>query len=375
MNTRLKINTASFLAICFLMAFFCAKTFTMPDMMANGLIAFTGLLCLAFAMLNKKLSTGYLLTALMLSVIMVMCMLFNGNASSLEVMWIWCYLGAALILAQFNVSSKTLSVVLIIVTLIYGRQIVLGVDATDAIGSGSGNNISTYILFYVILLYMKRYEENKSISYWPCIIAIILSIWGNGRAGILASGVLFVLIFFYDYIFVKKAKPSTLIKITMLALIALVIMYFYFDSYIEDLLEKFDRYGYSSVRMEIWSEYFNSAFSSIGNFFFGVPPQAGKTPLLFYYSGNPHNAFIMLHSKFGFIGVLCVLFLLIRTVARFLQKKEYVYLILIVVWFIRSMFDWTGFPGIFDVLFFYFVIKSGDSKISSDRVLDRKEIK
>jgi hypothetical protein len=33
------------------------------------------------------------------------------------------------------------------------------------------------------------------------------------------------------------------------------------------------------------------------------------------------------------------------------------------------------FPGIFDVLFFYFVIKSGDSKISSDRVLDRKEIK
>ena len=45
------------------------------------------------------------------------------------------------------------------------------------------------------------------------------------------------------------------------------------------------------------------------------------------------------------------------------------YLIVFVVWFVRSMFDWTGFPGIFDILFFYFLLVSCDeNNVKIDRI-------
>lgn len=358
MNIKNKISIPEIIVLCFLITFFCVKTISMPHMISNGLIAFSGVTCFGYAMLKRKVSLWQFLLAIGLSILMLMSIIFNGNSSILEILWIWCYFGVAIMLKNFSIDSKKISCLLLVITLVYGIKILSGMTAASAIGGDSGNSIATYILFYAFLIYIKRYEEGKNVIYWPCIIAIALSIWGNGRAGLLASIIMFILIFVYDYKCVTKEKKTLLKKVIALIICAILIISVFLRPYIETFFIKFYNYGYSSVRTKIYLEYIINSFKSIGNFMFGVPMISDNTPLLTTYSANPHNAFLMLHAKYGIIGFSYVLLMLIRFVIKHFKEKKYLYLIVFIVWFVRSMFDWTGFPGIFDVLFFYFLLSS-----------------
>ena len=220
---KIKINIPEIIVLCFLITFFCAKTISMPHMLSNGMIAFSGIVCFGYAFIKHKVSLWQILLAVGLSVLMFISTIYNGNSSILEILWIWCYFGVAIMLKKISIKSKKISCLLLVITLIYGIKILLGVSAVDAIGGDSGNNIATYILFYVFLIYIKRYEEGKSIVYWPSIIAIALSIWGNGRAGLLASIIMFVLIFLYDYKCVSKGRKTLLIKVIVLLIVAVLI--------------------------------------------------------------------------------------------------------------------------------------------------------
>lgn len=355
-----KISTSDAIVLAFLITFFCAKTFPMPDLLANGMIAISGVVCFMYALIQNKILLWQLLVAIGLSVLMFISLIFNGNASVLEILWVWCYFGAAIMLKNFSIDSRKITYLLLAITSIYGIEILLGIDATDAIGAGSGNNISTYILFYVFLIYIKRYEERKKIIYWPCLIAIVLSIWGNGRAGLLASIIMFILVFWYDYKFVSNQKKETLKKVGILASGALLLACIFLGSHIETFFEKLIKYGFTSVRIKIYLEYITNSFKSIGNFLLGVPMISENNPLLTKYAGNPHNAFLMLHAKYGIIGFSYVILMLKHFFTKYRKEKKYVYLIIFTVWFVRSMFDWTGFPGVFDVLFFYFLLCNYD---------------
>lgn len=357
-----KINIPEMLVLFFLITFFCAKTFFSLDLLINGMIAFAGIVCFVYAALKRKVLLWQWFVAFGLSMLIFVSAIYNGNASILEILWVWCYFGVAIMLKNFKIDSKKISYLLIAITLIYGTSILLGIEATDAIGTGSGNNISTYILFYAFLIYIKRYEEGKKVVYWPSIIAIALSIWGNGRAGLLSSLILFGLVFLYDYKFVSKEKNALLRKTCILAIGLLFVASLFLKSYIETFFIKLVKYGYSSVRSEIFLEYIVNSLKSIGNFMFGVPMISATTPLLTKYSANPHNAFLMLHAEFGIIGFSYVILMLSRFIIKNFKEKKYMYFIIFIVWFVRSMFDWTGFPGVFDILFFYFVLITYDKE-------------
>lgn len=366
-----KISIPEIIVLGFLITFFCAKTFSIPNLVANGMIAFSGIVCFAYAMFKRKVSKYHLLVAIGLSILMLISAIFNGNASILEILWVWCYFGAAIMLKSFSIDSRKITYLLIAITVIYGVKMLLGINATDAIGAGSGNNISTYILFYVFLIYIKRYEEGKNVVYWPCLIAIVFSVWGNGRAGILASIILFALIFLYDYKLVGKEKTAVLKKVGIIIIVTTLIVGIFLNTYIETFFAKMIRYGYSSVRIDIYLEYIINSFKSIGSFLFGLPMISNNTPLLTRYAGNPHNAFLMLHAKYGIIGFVYVFLMLMRFFKKHYKEKKYVYLIVFIVWFVRSIFDWTGFPGIFDVLFFYFVLSCYDNNKEQSNLLDK----
>lgn len=357
LRLSLKINTPTILIVNFMLAFFFAKTLAMPSLVANGLIAGTGLLNLGYCMLKRSFPAKYFLIGAFFSLSMMLSILYNSNASWMELLWVWCFLGVALVLAQWTISSATISKVFIVVLAVFAVQIISGVDPQKALAGISGNNISIIILFFVILIYIKRDEENKKISYWPCAAAILLSLWGNGRAGLLASGLLTVLLFLYDYINVSKFRISTLLRIGIVGAIAFMLVQHYFGDYLASLTDKIDRYGYTSSRTDIWAEYLRAALRSVPNLLFGVLRDT-STPLLNFYGGNVHNAFLALHSNYGIFCLIFVLVSLVKSLFVFLRHKKLVYAIMIIVWCCRSIFDWTGFPGIFDVLFFYFLIQS-----------------
>lgn len=360
--TRVKINIPGILATAFLLVFFFAKLIDMPAIISNGMIAFTGITCFAYSLFKQKVSQQTLFWGILLSVMMICSTSYNGNSSYFEVLWLWCFWGVACIFAYFPISSKVITRVFIIVSIVFSVLIVLNTSPQDALASASGNNISVIVLFYVMLIYIKRYEEKKNVIYWPCIAAVVFSIWGNGRAGILASAIMLILVFFYGTFSVKRKKFGALLRVGVLLVIAAFLMQRYFGSYIETLTYKMDRYGNTSIRTEIWKEYITAALGSVKSFLLGPPTVTGSTPLLSSFDGNAHNAFLVLHSKYGIIGFLYVLFSVISYSFRFLNNKRYMYIIIILVWGFRSMFDWTGFPGVFDVIFFYFVIKNMELK-------------
>lgn len=275
----------------------------------------------------------------------------------MELLWVWCFLGAALVLAQWPVTSSAILKTFLVVLVVFGAQIVAGIDPQEALSGISGNNISVIVLLFVLLLYMKREEEGKKISYWPCAAAILLSLWGNGRAGLLASALLTALVFLYDYVKISKFRISTLIKIGFAAIVVIWLINHYFGNYLDSLNKKVEHYGYSSSRSEIWAEYLRNAFTSLPNFLFGVLAN-DNTPLYTFYGKNTHNAFLMLHEKYGIICFVFVVYGFFRAFFTYIRRKKAIFAIMMAVWFCRSMFDWTGFPGIFDALFFYFMIHS-----------------
>ncbi len=359
-DSIIRVNTPAILASFFLLSFFYAKVIDMPTMISNGLIAGMGIVCFLYCLIKGKFSTKHVLLCSGLSLCMLVSILYNGNASYLELLWCWCFVGVAGILAYFPISSQTVTGVFIIVSITFAAMIIGGVDPQEGLASQSGNMISVIILFYVFLIYIKRYEEKKKIIFWPCLLAILFSVWGNGRSGLLSSVLLFVLIFLYGYFFVEKKKISTLLKVLVLVAIGLFLLDHYFGAYIELFESKLDKYGSSSVRTEIWAEYIDQASASIGPLLFGVPTEYGSGNGTLLATYTLHNSFVSLHAEYGLVGFLYVACSLLIFVRKFWIRKEYLYLIVIFVWFIRSMFDWIGFPGIFDVIFFYFLLKSGE---------------
>ena len=326
-------------------------------MISNTLIAGMGMLNLGYSMIKRRLPKKYLLMGFLFTFSMILSILYNENASWMELLWVWCFLGVALVLAQWKINSSAILKVFLIVIAVFAVQIISGVDPQEALVGISGNNISVIVLLFVLLLYMMREEEGRKITYWPCAVAILLSLWGNGRAGMLSSGLLAVLLFLYDYIKVSKFHISTLLKIGIVGAIAFMLVGRFFGDYLASLTAKVDYYGYTSSRTEIWAEYLHSAATSLPDFLFGVLPDV-DTPLLVSYAGNTHNAFLMLHEKYGIACFIFVVYGFFKSFFTYIRSKKFVFAIMMIVWCCRSMFDWTGFPGIFDVLFFYFLIHS-----------------
>lgn len=354
---RFTINkNANVFAEIFLVVFIVAKTMSLPDLLANFLIASSGLLCLAWLVIKQINISRWILVTFFLTILMFISILVNGNASYYELIWTWSYMGVALLFTKSEINSFAIERVYFLVMAIFAFDIVTGVNPQNALSSGSGNNIATYVLFYVILLYMKRYEEGKKIILWPCITAVLFAIWGNGRAGLLASITLAILVISYRFIFEKKGKVKTLIIIVILILSARFILFHYMGEYINTFIYKMNRYGTESIRTAIWGEYFQKITSNLIYLIFGAPTMDCHWASL--YNGNLHNAFLVAHAKYGLIVFIYIVYSMLQVSCRFIKKKNGYLIIFVMVWFIRSMFDWTGFPGIFDVLFWYFVIKA-----------------
>ena len=123
----------------------------------------------------------------------------------------------------------------------------------------------------------------------------------------------------------------------------------------ETFISRFSEYGLKSVRINIWSEYLEKTLDSGKNLFLGVDCSTGK------YLGTykqPHNSYLELHAKFGIIGFIIVMTLLIKTFFLLYREREWLWLIIFITCAIRAMLDWVAFPGSIDVIFWFLILKN-----------------
>ena len=89
-------------------------------------------------------------------------------------------------------------------------------------------------------------------------------------------------------------------------------------------------------------------------FIFGVNKENNSH--VYIYGENLHNSFFMLHSKTGILGLLIILILLFESLFTLLKSKNYFPIILLLLICLRSFFDWISFFGIYDILFYLYIL-------------------
>lgn len=360
-----RTKTASFFYILFAVIFMGGHIVAIPPILCNLFIALCGFGALGYCVLKKGFDSTvsyYIVLGVLFSMLMFLSVFYNGNADYLDILWVWAYLGIAALIYEFDIPSRTYWAVAYAVIALIAVYMLTGGAIDGLLKIGSQNNISTYVFFFVLVGYLSQMAEKRPMQYIPTFLVLAISLWSGSRAGLLAAAALLVCIFFYNFLALQKGKLKTLGKIFALILLALLAVTYFFGEYMVAFLEKIKNYGGSSVRTEIWAEYIGGMFDSLRNFVFGVKMSDKQYTLLNYYTGNTHNAFLMLHAKYGIVAVFAALYYACKAFLRSLSEKNRVLIIVLIAAAARMFFDWVAFPGLYDVFVWYAIIYAIDNR-------------
>lgn len=363
-----KIKSPDVFLAVFLGTYVLTRIIPMPDMLANLLAALTGLLCFGYCVLMQAKAPrwGCLAVGIVFCLSLVVSLIHNGNGSIYYVLWVWAFLGVAMLIYSCRLNPK------FILAQYYGFALILilyalfGGPVKDFLAIGSENNISTYLILYLMVYLLSRRYSNAPVTLLPVVAAIVLTMWTGCRGGLLALGAMLALSVVFNvlkssgknhYVALwrkfKKSKPM-MIAAAVVAVGAIVLVLT--SDFFAMIIWKLTAYGGTSVRTEIWSDYFSSTFDSAGNLFFGPDINGSTYEWLAKYPGNPHNAFLSLHAHFGLIPIALIVTVLIWATAWIVRQKKYILGTVLVTAVVRSFFDWTAGPGPYDVIYYYFAL-------------------
>lgn len=350
-----------FIAIFSVVAVIVQISDAIDDTTMNMYKALCGLCCfvLAFIIGNCKLRGRILLYGGIMSALMAISIIYNGNARYVNLLWIWAYLGVTQLVFEYG-ASRLLSQIIVYLGCLYFIYNSLFGDMVSAeiLGHGSANNVSILCIYLLSIYFLSLKRVENSLPYIPTLLILFISVWTANRSGIISAFIFFIFTFFIN-LKRSKTRKEKIVNYLVIGIIVTVAMYLsirYIALIDEALMYKLDRQGMESARSILWKEYLNGCFDSLGNFLFGVPSNTPVYPNLRYYEGNPHNSFLMLHSKFGLWGFLFIILSLGRCFIKVIRKKDYIILGLLIIISVRAFFDWSAFPGLLDVLFWYFVL-------------------
>lgn len=394
-NLEVKLDIPNILLMIFSICVLLSNLTPIPGLFGNALIAGCGCLLFIYTILYKKDDKRIwwvVLLAIMLSFCLILSSMYNHNASIKEVLWIWSYMGAALALVSFEIDSRWVSVLFYVLAGYFFLCIIMRRSVHYILYSTSRNGISLLMIFMALLLYICRKSNQMKIVYLPATFNLIISVWALGRAGILTAVLFWCGIVIYGLVVGKGKNCKELLGNIGLLVIAIFLLVGVFptneslylekkntiemdsasinkkieqnipenkngmvQSKNETFISRFSEYGLKSVRINIWSEYLEKTLDSGKNFFLGVDCSTGK------YLGTykqPHNSYLELHAKFGIIGFIIVMTLLIKTFFLLYREREWLWLIIFVTCAIRAMLDWVAFPGSIDVIFWFLILKN-----------------
>jgi len=265
------------------------------------------------------------------------------------------YVISAPILAKFVLSNRFELKMLYITYGIIGFFFVNAAlhDTLNDFMMSSRNYVSIKLLFTSTLITLIAYRQCNKVIIWPAIFTLIMSIMAVGRGGILCSSLNFLALLYIRYIRNLNNKFKFLILFLM---IVPVILYW---SAIEDFYDASDQLarvremGFEdTAREDIWEEYFSNI--DLATFFTGYDFTTNRW--IHGYEDNPHNSFILLHAYLG-IFILVPIYLLLYSFYSHLKRKQYIYILPLIVLIIRSFTD-VIFLNYYDFIIIIFVYHS-----------------
>lgn len=388
-----KVTLPNILMLAFVVCVLLSNLIPVPGIVGSAMISLCGCMCYLYVFLRKRKDakvwkvTGF---AVFLSLCMFVSGLYNHNTGLKEILWIWCYMGAALLLVSFEIDDRWMQLVLYLLSVYYVICIIMQRSVHYILYSTSRNGISVQMLFVMLLIYLCR-GTKKRVIYLPAALSVIISVWALGRAGVLVA--VFFLIGIVTYGLVKDGWKKTwkrLLGIALLMAVSMLLLVKVFPTnetvYPQDtkpgqteigtgktdhqitspqtgqetdennkkteatFVSRFAAYGLRSIRISIWAEYLSGTVRSVPDLLLGADCSSGE--LLSHYR-QTHNSYLELHAKFGLVGFVTVMAMLLVVFIRLCRDREGLLLLIMITCGLRALLDWAAFPGSLDMFFWF----------------------
>lgn len=254
--------------------------------------------------------------------------------------------GVAWAALEFDINKQVYEYPFYIFLLITIILILTGTDQYEfnqILATGSRNVYSAILIALTVGYLFSKIIRNEKPAIILGVSVFVASFFLYSRTGLALST--FLLLCFFAANVSKKKIQIIILSIFSISLTAL----FFTD--IIDFIERNSNFskGIDSPRFEIWRDY----ISNVGafNIFFGY--DMSKNALISEYGGNPHSAYLRLHSYYG-AGLYFLLFISLHSIFRLAREKKWIFLSFAVVFFFRAAFDPVYFISDFDYIFYPF---------------------
>lgn len=205
--------------------------------------------------------------------------------------------------------------------------------------TGSSRNVYSGILLALASGYIfSREYAGKSISVMLFVLVFLISIPLYSRNGVFVSFVLLVCVLW----------RRSILAVSVMAVVGFVVLVFGWE-YFYGLVQTRTNLsaGLESDRYYIVQDYF-SHLDLIG-FFAGV--DLTSVPMVEAFGGNPHSAFLRLHSFFG-VSIFVFVFVVGISFVRLMLDRQYLLMVVLFLYLFRAAFDIFYLFNLMDFLVF-----------------------
>jgi len=231
------------------------------------------------------------------------------------------------------------------------------IDLENFFLNSSRNMVSASVLILQIMYSVIYYRVNKKLPLLTPIITLLICILAYGRSGIFLSSAVLLYSIYKNYSIVALIKYSSIILI--IPIISLNILDIGIESIFSAIVEKTNlSSGLKSSRKDMIYDYIKSM--NLESFIFGY--DLSKIPSIAFYNNNPHNSYILNHSRYGLLYFIFILYLFFLVLYEWVKEPgKSVYVILLLILLIRAAIDSMALFGFYDFVYFilfYFIVSS-----------------
>ena len=309
------------------------------------------------------LQTRRIMVTLVLIITAAVNAFIVGNATINEIIFIGLFSWASLALASEELEEKTLLIAFgLNAAVVLYKFATVGVVSGQIYTSASRNFVSVYLMYPLVIYYSIVERKKKDINMLPLVIAWLISLFAQGRGGIISSTFFLVGVYLVKYRDMKSRGKiiATVFMLITVAVVMLNIATIFQSIGASSMWEMFARNGMKSSRTFFWPEYIELATGNVKNFLFGANVE--KTYIGRELDGNPHNSFMELHMLNGIIGLGLIIIILVKNGIKSIRNRDYLFLVCMLSIVLRAFTDhvlWAAFgtPVLFYFMFYYDAIQ------------------
>lgn len=226
------------------------------------------------------------------------------------------------------------------------NEFILNTDFNTLIPGGSRNFVGWLSLFLCITYYFICVSNQCKYSIVHSIVNLLISFIMQGRAGIIISFLLFIVVLYDHYLLKLSVKKLISFSFFIVVIIIIFSNSYYFFS--EKLLY-FDEMGLDLAGRDIiWQNYLDILKNDFSKIFTGVSRFEHIDFSL--VNNNLHNSLISGHSNYGIFFILFILSVLYLIITKF--RNSFLVSSMALLLLIRSTTDSLLFTNNLDFLFY-----------------------